>query len=587
MAKNSSGIRGDVRQSALWGSGNRGGELRSNALWGKGGRGIVVIMLLALSMPLAASAGRTATGGTTVQGVTGKATHVDAKLLQEAADNPSKTVNVIIQAAGGVEQAERARAGAGKLKRTLGLVGAVAVELPAAAVQRLATIPGLIVTHDSDIAATGSYTSTQLWTKETGVERLWSGPQAPTIAVVDSGVDTSRLDFSSRVLTQVSFVSSGNPNSAGDGRGHGTFVAGIAAGSAPGYAGAAPNAPLVSLDVFDDSGSGRTSDVIAAVDWIYQNAGAYNIRVVNLSLHTGRAGRFHEDPLNRAVEKLWFAGIVVVAASGNYGKADGPSGVGYSPGNDPFIITVGAVDIGGTHKLGDDQQASWSAYGPTPDGFWKPEICAPGRYMVGPVPMSSTLAAQRPEKIKTEGYMELSGTSFAAPIISGVAAQLLARSPLLTPDQVKGVLMRRVRPVPQGDPRACGVGQINAVKTATDLAAPANPNGALNVFTTVQLDGTRAFDAVAWSDAVALNSAWDTVAWSDVAWSDAAWSNVAWSDIAWSDVAWSDVAWSDVVMEDAAEGDASTTLEGYLVTPQAAEEAAADPDLLMPGETLP
>ena len=76
------------------------------------------------------------------------------------------------------------------------------------------------------------------------------------------------------------------PNAAGDGRGHGTFVAGIAAGIGEGYAGAAPNADIVSLDVMDDSGSGKTSDVIAAAEWIYQNKAAYNIRVANFSLHS-------------------------------------------------------------------------------------------------------------------------------------------------------------------------------------------------------------------------------------------------------------------------------------------------------------
>ena len=90
------------------------------------------------------------------------------------------------------------------------------------------------------------YSSKQLWPHEAGINKLWDGPQAPTIAIVDSGIDTSRLDFEGRVLAQVDFVTSGNVNSPGDGRGHGTFVAGVAAGSAPGYAGAAPNAKLVS-----------------------------------------------------------------------------------------------------------------------------------------------------------------------------------------------------------------------------------------------------------------------------------------------------------------------------------------------------
>ena len=587
MAKNASGIRGDVRQSALWGSGNRGGELRSNALWGKGGRGIVVTMLLALSMPLAASAGSDPGKGKvgSVSSVTAltagqpaKGTQVESELLKQAKEKPNGLVRVIVQSDAGVAGAERAAKGLGKLTNRLGLIGAVALELPAKQVERLMQVDGLTITIDGLVRPTSTkYTSTQLWPKESGVDKLWGGPQAPTIAIVDSGIEQGRADFGNRVLADVDFVTTGNTNSPGDGRGHGTFVAGIAAGSASGYAGAAPNAGLVSLDVMDDTGSGRMSDVIAAADWIYQHKAQYNIRVANFSLHTARAGKFHQDPLNRAVEKLWFAGVVVVAAAGNYGKPDGPVWVPYSPGNDPFIITVGAVDIGGTHRLNDDARASWSAYGRTADGFWKPEICASGRFMVGPVPMGSTLAAQRADKIKQQGYMELSGTSFAAPVVAGIAAQLLARNPLLTPDQVKGSLMHRARPVPKSTRGECGVGQVNAVQTATWSKFAANPNKALNSFVKQLDDGSMAFDAIAWTD----------IAWADATWDTIAWADVAWADVAWADVAWADVAWADLAYEDAAEGDGTTTLDGYVLTPEEEAAAALDPDLLLPGETLP
>ena len=168
----------------------------------------------------------------------------------------------------------------------------------------------------------------------------------PTIAIVDSGIDTTLPDFAGRNIPQLNFVSSGKPNGLRDGRGHGSFVAGIAAGSARDYAGAAPNAPLISLDVMDDSGSGRTSDVIAASEWIFRNHVKYNIGVVNYSLHGGGKAHFYDDPLNKAVSKLWHDGVVVVAAAGNYGKDGAPSGVLFAPGNNPFVITVGAVDIG-------------------------------------------------------------------------------------------------------------------------------------------------------------------------------------------------------------------------------------------------
>src|SRR6185437_7209135 len=126
-----------------------------------------------------------------------------------------------------------------------------------------------------------------------------------------------------------------------------------------------------------------------------QNKDAYNIRVANLSLHSTSPASVFWDPLDRAVEKLWFDGVTVVAAAGNYGVDGQPSGVLYAPGNDPFVITVGADDVSGSVSTNDDTAAPWSAWGYTYDGFAKPELSAPGRYMIGPIPSSSTLATTR------------------------------------------------------------------------------------------------------------------------------------------------------------------------------------------------
>src|SRR5262249_25664085 len=188
-----------------------------------------------------------------------------------------------------------------------------------------------------------------------------------TIAVVDSGVDATKVaDFGGRLIQQVNLCGLPN-NSPGDGRGHGTFVAGIAAGQAAGYAGASPTSNIVSLDVMDDTGTGRTSDVIAAAQWIIANKDKYNIRVANFSMHASTSSSFTTDPLDKAVEKLWFAGVTVVAAAGNYGLLTGPSGVHYAPGNDPFVITVGAADMNGNPSPNNDTAPSWSAYGYTND----------------------------------------------------------------------------------------------------------------------------------------------------------------------------------------------------------------------------
>ena len=129
-----------------------------------------------------------------------------------------------------------------------------------------------------------------------------------------------------------------------------------------------------------------TRDVISAADWILAHKNEYNIRVANFSLHSAAPASVFFDPLDAAVERLWFGGVVVVAAAGNYGVDGAPSDVLYAPGNDPFVITVGADDVNGSISTFNDFAAPWSVYGYTLDGFAKPELSAPGRYMISAVP---------------------------------------------------------------------------------------------------------------------------------------------------------------------------------------------------------
>jgi serine protease AprX len=599
MSRDNSGTQGRVRSSALWGTGNRGGDSRANALWGKGGRGFAVFLaILALTAVPLAGAGKKRPKASYPPP---PPTYIDPYLLAKATYQPNAMVPIIIQSARSTQTATDAfdsadeRDGTSDAERerdSFQFVNAIAVTLEANKVPYLRYYPGLIVTHDAKVKLDAVPTSKQLWPLASGVKPLWSEPLAlgqkfPTIAIVDSGIDKNRPDFDmgSRVIQEVT-ITKLEPNSSGDGRGHGTFVAGIAAGSAVGQAGAAPAAPIISLDVMDDRGMARTSDVIAAAEWIYNNRVSKNIRVANFSLHSTTASNFTKDPLDKAVEKLWFGGVVVVAAAGNYGKPDGPSGVPFAPGNDPFIITVGAIDLEGSASVHRHDVPSWSAYGFTNDGFRKPEISAAGRYMIGPVPANGTLRTAKPENVVDAGSMRLSGTSFAAPIVAGAAAHLLARHPTWTPDQVKGALMLKARYVPEeGLTGAAGVGEVNAAR-ATAVLNPPNPNLALNRFVTTDLvTGTPAFNAVSWTDVAKANASWDSVTWSDVTWSDASWDSVTWSDVTWSDVTWSDVTWSDLLAleglahEDNAEGDVASPIGDYVLTPEEEAAAAADPEL--------
>ena len=603
MSKDPNGTPSDVRQSALWGSGNRGGEHRSSALWGKGdrGRGLAILAMLVFAVPFA---GATAKHKPDANRAT--PAYVAPALLEKAKQNPGQKISVIVQSSGGVGAAEKAAKGLGSLRRRLAISNAVAMEMPAARLEVLARVPGLTITPDAPVktSATGSM-SYVLWPYASSNAALWTedaslAASMPTIAIVDSGIDANRPEFAGRLLADVN-LSTLDGNSSGDGRGHGTFVAGIAASNVYGLAGAAPRAKLVSLDVMDDTGKARTSDVIAASEWILAHKDQYNIRVANFSLHSATPSNFTRDPLDRAVEKLWFSGVVVVAAAGNYGDGTA-SGVRYAPGNDPFVITVGALDINNTARTWDDQPAPFSAFGYTHDGFWKPEVSAAGRYMIGPVPVASTLARDKAENVVYPGYIRLSGTSFAAPVVSGTAAQILARHPSWTPDQVKGALMKTARKLDKGLPGAGGVGQITATKSAKwsveQLGLPPNPNAALRRFVVPDPLGgpVPVFDAVSWTDVSWSDVSWDAVSWSDVSWdsvnwdavswSDVSWSDVSWTDVSWSDVSWSDVSWTDVSWEDNAEGETTDPSVAELPAGSAAE-LTSDPELGITADMLP
>ena len=315
----------------------------------------------------------------------------------------------------------------------------------------------------------------QHWPYVAGVASLHAAPAGPaepgTIAIVDSGIDASRADFGNRVIEQVTKTERA-PNSPGDGYGHGTAVASVAAGQAEGYVGAAPGAKLVSIDVLDDNGVGNVSDVIAAADWIYENRERLDIRVANFSLHGTTLASLVSDPLDRAVERLWQSGIVVVAASGNYAVDGAESAVPFAPGNDPFILTVGATDTRGSFTQRDDIAAPWSAWGYTRDGFAKPELVAPGRYIAAAVSADAKLARDRPDRVVEPGYLQLSGTSLAAPVVAGTVSTLLGRHPSWTPDQVKGALMLTAKPLPQATPRSVGVGAVSAADAAAVVDPP-------------------------------------------------------------------------------------------------------------------
>ncbi len=472
---------------------------------------------------------------------------VSPELEAKAEKNPTETFQVIVQTSdpeqidqieSTVDRAQKKHPGKAKgVKKKFKLIAYASLELTGEQLENVATAAGVVsVTEDAPVAATG-YGNRQDWVASVGAQ--WGpapkGTKYPTIAVVDSGVE-GRGDFGRRLAKQVDFTSTGPNTTNGDGFGHGTMVAGLAVGGQEDFTGAEPRAGVVSLDVLDDSGAGRVSDVIAACDWILENKDKYRIRVANFSLQGDAGDSIETNPLNQAVEKLWLNGIVVVAAAGNDAVAGAESGVHYAPADDPFVITVGAADTHGTTDPGDDFAAPWSSWGSTADGFRKPEISAPGRFLNGPAPKDSLMYTSNPSRRVEEKkrgrkggdtYMWMSGTSFAAPIVAGAAASVLARHPDWTPDQVKGALMATAN-VPDGYKSlgALGVGTVNVDAAANDADGSANPNAALNRFVGVdRATGLNRFDASSWSATAMSDPTWNAASWSSASWSSASWSS--------------------------------------------------------------
>ena len=294
------------------------------------------------------------------------------------------------------------------------------------------------------------------------------------VAVIDSGVNQvfdltqSGASKASRIVYSQNFDPFANTTS--DLYGHGTHVSGIIAGNGGSsicgncdvtFRGIAPNANIINLRVLDSNGSATDSTVIAAIQQAIALKNLYNIRVINLSLGRGIFESYTLDPLCQAVEQAWKAGIVVVVAAGNYGRDNSNSNYGYgtitAPGNDPYVITVGAMKTMGTATRADDLITTYSSKGPTMlDQVIKPDLVAPGNLVVSDLASTNaTLFVNNPQnqlpisyyqtnsnQNASSNYFILSGTSMAAPMVSGAAALLLQQNPSLAPDQVKARLMK-------------------------------------------------------------------------------------------------------------------------------------------------
>ena len=314
-----------------------------------------------------------------------------------------------------------------------------------------------------------------------GARALWAQGytgKGVNVAVIDTGIaPVESLTGAGKVVATVDFSSEASDPATAfvDSNGHGTFIAGIIAGSEPGadpaqaaehpewFLGVAPDAGIVSVKVDDRVTGVDQADVISGIDWVVAHADDLDIGVINLSYNSGSPTGYESDPLAAAVERAWQAGIVVVAAAGNDGAA--ANGLA-SPANDPYVIAVAGADVSDTGIA----VADWSSSG---DGVRNPDVSAPGSHIQSLRAPGSDADLNHPEGFVDDETFRGSGSSPASAVVSGQAALLLQARPDLTPDQIKSLLTSTATPISGADSIVAGSGF-----TRVDTAAGASVDAA-------------------------------------------------------------------------------------------------------------
>jgi serine protease AprX len=507
---------------------------------------------------------------------TGASTATGPGLFALATAHPRQPVEVIVQFVAGTSpaaQRELVAAAGGQVTRDLHIINGLGVRLDAAAARRLAADARVHAVslnagvHSSDL-------NSQLTPSSLAQNDIASTDTAPAwysgatgrnvgVAVIDTGIAGDLVDFQTsqgNPASRVVEAAAVNPAATDpyDDYGHGTHVAGLIAGNGNNrvnsdpengaYMGTAPKANLVDVKVSDDAGNTSLIDVIYGLQFAVDHQADYNIRVVNLSLNSTVAQSYTTDPLDAAAEAAWFHGIVVVAAAGNMGTA--PDAVDYAPANDPYVLTVGAVDDTQTNRPKRDVLTDWSSRGITEDGFAKPEVVAPGAHMVSTLAPNSLFTQLCSVCIVGGGsYFKISGTSMAAAVVSGTAADVASVHPRWSPDQIKSALVNTAAKTAGG--QAQEVDTFDATQAGV-MGLTDNVNQGLAPSTLIDpstgnIDYTRAsWTRASWTQAFYDRASWTRASWTcvcdptggSVDPSRASWTRASWTRASWSRVSW-------------------------------------------------
>jgi len=350
-----------------------------------------------------------------------------------------------------------------------------------------------------------------------GADERFTG-RGVTIAFLDSGFyphpdltepENRVLCYTSTAPGQASDEAFRTPDSASW---HGTMTSVVACGngylSGGKYRGIASEARLVLVKVCGEGGI-HHHDIRKGLEWVMEHRNEYGIRVVNISCGGDHEESYLTDELSRRAEDAVRAGLVLVCAAGNAGHH--PNHPVLPPASTPAVITVGGVNDRNNLYF-DDSEMYCSSYGPTVDGLQKPEVIAPSIFLAAPILPETETAAQAAllarlktsaddqlnallrahagtsadfdslreqppdvirqfvearisdEKIISHSYKHVDGTSFAAPIVSSVVAQMFEANPALTPQQVKRILIDTAERLPGVPTDQQGWGAIVAAR---------------------------------------------------------------------------------------------------------------------------
>ena len=507
---------------------------------------------------------------------------VGTSLASVPAASASQGETVIVTANGPLSPVAAVLGVGGTVLTQFHLINGVVASIPTTVESLLAALPGITVTPDASVSvqstteSTGPHTPSDAFLTQTGAGQLAAAGdtgQGVTVAVLDTGIDPLP-DFAGRLIGGVDLTNANNPYQ--DSFGHGTFVAGLIAGNGASsngqYSGEAPGANLVSIKVAGADGTTHLGTLISGLQWAVDHQSTYGINVLNISLGFQPTKSTVSNPLDQAVEAVWNAGITVVVSAGNAGPFNGTI---LSPGDDPLVITVGALDDMGGTSVSADEMNDFSSAGPTsPDGWIKPDLVTSGRSVVSLAAPDSTIYNNHPSaRIGTANFVG-SGTSFSAAITSGAAALVLAANPGLSPNQVKARLLANTSPGPVGNPFVDGHGALDALAAATSgplsfnqstagLRPPKygttvslSPTSPVNTWNTALWSGISpappgnwswngtGWNGSNWNGWVVVGRAWNDGGWNGAAWNGDNWAGSAWDGTAWSGSAWDGSAWN-------------------------------------------